>query len=295
LIRLFATLVAGILSTFFCLAASAADAPLTLCTAGPEGNYFATGRDMAAHANPTYLKITVAQTAGSMDNMQRLARRECGAAIVQSDAYLVYQSKHRDRPVEVTRNRFLYAEFAHLICRRDAKVATTTELIGNPETHKVLVGASESGSALTWHAFTILDKRFGQLPAEHIGGEDALARILDGRAQCLFFVTGLGSDFARQVEQRGKDLRLVPIVEDVLRNAEFGKVTLYETRNIPKGIYKNLEAGLPDSGVPTLSVAATLVIERHWSVKYPNGPSALLGAVSGAMPGIFKRATDGLN
>ena len=295
MIRLFATLVAGILSPFFCLAASAADAPLTLCTAGPEGNYFATGRDMAAHANPTYLKITVAQTAGSMDNMQRLARRECGAAIVQSDAYLVYQSKHRDRPVEVTRNRFLYAEFAHLICRRDAKVATTTELIGNPGAHKVLVGASESGSALTWHAFTILDKRFGQLPAEHIGGEDALARILDGRAQCLFFVTGLGSDFARQVEQRGKDLRLVPIVEDVLRNAEFGKVTLYETRNIPKGIYKNLEAGLPDSGVPTLSVAATLVIERHWSVKYPNGPSALLGAVSGAMPGIFKRATDGLN
>jgi len=295
LIRLFATLLTGFLSTFFCLVAIAADAPLTLCTAGPEGNYFATGRDMAAHANPTYLKITVAQTAGSMDNMQRLARRECGAAIVQSDAYLVYQSKHRDRPVEVTRNRFLYAEFAHLICRRDAKVATTAELLDNPGAHKVLVGASESGSALTWHAFTILDKRFGQLPAEQIGGEDALKRILDGQAQCLFFVAGLGSDFARQVDQRGKDLRLVPIVEDVLRNAEFGKVTLYETRNIPKGIYNNLAAGLPDAGVPTLSVGATLVIERHWSVKYPNGPSALLGAVSGAMPGIFKRATAGLN
>lgn len=295
MIRLFATLLTGFLSTVFCLGVVAAEAPLTLCTAGPEGNYFATGRDMAAHANPTYLKITVAQTSGSMDNMNRLARHECGAAIVQSDAYLVYQSKNRDRPVEIMRNRFLYAEFAHLVCRRDAKVATTDDLLGNPGRHKILVGAGESGSALTWRAFTILDKRYGQLQAEHIGGEDSLNRILDGRAQCLFFVAGLGSEFGKRVDERGKDLRLVPITEDVLRNAEFGKATLYETRHIPKGIYKNLEAGAPASGLATLTVGATLVIERYWSEKYPNGPSALLGAVSGAMPGIFERATAGLN
>ncbi len=295
MIRLSAALVTGFFSTVFCLGAFAAEAPLTLCTAGPEGNYFATGRDMAAHANRRYLQITVAQTSGSMDNMQRLARRECGAAIVQSDAYLVYQSKHRDKPVEITRNRFLYAEFAHLVCRRDAKVATTDVLLDNPERFNILVGASESGSALTWHAFTILDNRFAQLPAQQIGGEESLNRVLDGQAQCLFFVAGLGSELARRVDQRGKDLRLVPITEDVLRNAEFGKATLYETRHIPKGIYKNIEVGLPDSGVATLTVGATLVIERHWSVQYPNGPSALLGAVSGAMPAISKRATAGLN
>jgi TRAP transporter TAXI family solute receptor len=294
LTRLSATLVTGFLGSLFCLSAFADQAPLTLCTAGPEGNYFATGRDMAARANPRYLKITVAQTSGSMDNMQRLARRECGAAIVQSDAYLVYQSKHRDRPVEITRNRFLYAEFAHLVCRRDAKVATTGDLLDNPGRYKILVGAGESGSALTWHAFTILDKRYGQLPAEQIGGEDALNRVLDGQAQCLFFVSGLGSELGKRVDQRGKDLRLIPITEDVLRNAEFGKATLYETRHIPKGIYKNLEAGLGDSGVATLTVGATLVMERNWSDKYPNGPSALLGAVSGAMPGIMERATAGL-
>jgi TRAP transporter TAXI family solute receptor len=295
LLRLSAALVTGLLSSVSCIGALAAQAPLTLCTAGPEGNYFATGRDMAAAANPRYLKITVAQTSGSMDNMQRLARRECGAAIVQSDAYLVYQSKHRDQPVEITRNRFLYAEFAHLVCRRDAKVATTGDLLHNPGRHKILVGASESGSALTWRAFTLLDDRYARLPAEQIGAEESLNRVLDGQAQCLFFVSGLGSELARRVDQRGKSLRLVPITEDVLRNAEFGKATLYETRHIPKGIYKNLEAGLPDSGVATLTVGATLVIERHWSVQYPNGPSALLGAVSGAMPAITKRATAGLH
>lgn len=294
LIRLFAIVVTGFLSTVFCVAAVAVEAPLNLCTAGPEGNYFAAGREMAAHANPSYLKITVVETAGSMENMQRMARRECGAAIVQSDAFLVYQARHRDKPVEITRNRYLYAEFAQLVCRRDADIATTDDLLRDPERHKVLVGAKGSGSAMTWHAFTLLDRRYGQLPTEDIGGGGALDRILSGQAQCLFFVSGLGSEFGNDVNRRGKDLRLIPITEDVLRKAEFGAVTLYETRHIPKGYYPNLEVGLPDSGVETLTVGATLVIDRHWSDRYPNGPSALLGAVTGATPAIDRRALSGL-
>lgn len=294
LIRLSTTFVIALLTIAFGASALAEQAPLNLCTAGPGGNYLATGRDIAAHASSRYLKVTVVETSGSMDNMQRLASQECGAAIVQSDAYLVYQRRHRDRPVEVARNRFLYAEFVHLVCRRDAKIATTGDLLASPERHKILVGAEESGAALTWRAFTILDRRYGQLAAEHIGGEDALDRVLDGQAQCLFFVSGLGSEFGKNVDERGKNLRLVPITEDVLRNAEFGAVTLYETRPIPEGIYRNLEAGLSESGIETLTVGATLVINRQWSDRHPNGSSALLGAVTGAMPAISNRALSGL-
>jgi len=294
LIRLIAGLVTGLLNLTLCVAAIAAEAPLNLCTGGPEGNYFAAGRAMAAHANPRYLKITVVETAGSMDNMQRMERRECGAAIVQSDAFLVYQSRHSGKPVEITRNRFLYAEYAQLVCRRDANINTIGDLLKNSAKHKMLVGAPGSGSAMTWHAFTLLDGRYGALPSEDIGGKDAIRSILDAQAQCLFFVSGLGSEFARTLDQRGKDLRLVPITETVLRTAEFGATTLYETRDIPKGYYPNLEVGVPGSGIATLTVGATLVIDRHWSDRYPNGPSALLGAVTGATPSIDQRALSGL-
>jgi TRAP transporter TAXI family solute receptor len=294
LIRLSARLATGFLGAAFCAGALAVEAPVNLCTAGPEGNYYAAGREMAAHANPRYLKITVVETAGSMDNMQRMARRECGAAIVQSDAFLVYQARNPNRPVEITRNRFLYAEFAHLVCRRDAHIASTNDLLSNPQGHKVLVGAAESGSALTWQAFTNLDRRFAALPAEDIGGVEALDRLLGGQAQCMFFVAGLGSELGDNVNKRGKDLRLVPITEEALRTAQFGSVTLCESRNIPKGYYENLEAGDPEPGVETLTVSATLVIDRHWADRYPNGPSALLGAVTGATPAISKRAMSGL-
>lgn len=295
LIRLSATFLVAFLTVAYGAGALAESPSVNLCTGGPEGNYFATGRDIATHANSRYVTVNVVETAGSMDNMQRLARRECGAAIVQSDAYLVYQTRHKDRPVEVTRNRFLYAEFAHLVCRRDAKVASTGDLLANPGSHKILVGPAESGSALTWHAFTILDRRFGQMPAENVGGEAALQRVLGGQAQCMFFVAGLGSKLGRDADKAGKDLQLVPIAEDVLRTAQFGSVTLYETRHIPRNSYRNLEAGLPEGGVATLTVAASLVIDRHWADRYPNGPSGLLGGVTGAMPAISKRAMSGFN
>lgn len=294
LIRLSTVLLIGFLSIAYGAGALAEQAPVNLCTGGPEGNYYATGRDIAAWASPKFVKVSVVQTEGSMDNMQRLARSECGAAIVQSDAYLVYQTRHKSRPVEVTRNRFLYAEFAHLVCRRDANVASTADLLANPGRHKILVGPAESGSAVTWHAFTILDRRFGKMPAENVGGEAALGRVRDGQAQCMFFVAGLGSKLGKDVDKAGKDLQLVPITEDVLRTAQFGSTTLYETRHIPRNTYRSLEAGLPEDGVETITVAATLVIDRRWADRYPNGPPGLLGGVTGAMPAISKRAMSGL-
>ncbi len=293
LIRLLAALVSGLLAVVFGPGALAEPATVNLCTAGSNGNYFAAGKDIAAHASPKFLIVSVVETSGSMDNMQRMARRECGAAIVQSDAFLVYQAQHRDQPVEITRNRFLYAEFVHLVCRRDATVGTTDDLLRSPEDHSVLVGAKDSGSALTWHAFTLLNRRYEQLPTEPVGGAEALERVLNGEAQCLFFVSGLGSEFGKHVDQRGGGLRLVPITDDVLRNAGSSSVTPYETRHIPRGVYRNLAAGLPDVGVETLSVAAMLVIGRDWSDRYSNGPSALLGAVTGAMPVMDKRASAG--
>jgi TRAP transporter TAXI family solute receptor len=293
LIRLFARLVIGLCGTVSCVGVLAVEAPVNLCTAGPEGVYYAVGREMAAHANPRYLKINVVETAGSMDNLIRMGRRECGAGIVQSDAFLVYEARHPERPVEISRNRFLYAEFAHLVCRRDAKIASTGDLLANPRGHRVLVGSKESGSALTWHAFTLLDRRFAELTAENLGGQDALESLVDGEAECMFFVSGLGSELGNKVNERGKDLRLVPITEETLRTAEFGSATLYEPREIPKGSYSNLEAGDVGSGVETLSVGAILIIDRQWSGRYPDGLSTLLGAVTGAMPAIIKRATAG--
>ena len=291
--HLFARLTVGLAAACVSLTLHAAEAPLNLCTAGPESAFLEVGRAIAAQANPRYLVVTPVETAGSLDNMIRMSRGECGAAIAQVDAYLVYQTEHKQRPLEVTRNRFLYAEFIHLVCRRDAHVSSTSDLLASPERYEILVGAKDSGSAVTWHAFTLLDHRYRELKATHIGGQDALNRVLDGESQCLFYVSPLGSKFAENVNLRGKDLRLIPITEAAFRAAKIGTTSLYEIRRFPKGVFPNLDAGNSDEGIETLTVAAGLAIDRRWSDRYPNGQPALLGAVTGAAPTIEQHATAG--
>ena len=84
------------------------------------------------------------------------------------------------------------------------------------------------------------------------------------------------------------------IGDDTLRSAQFGSVIPYETRRIPPPVYANLQEDGPDAGTVTLSVSAMLVVSRAWTDRHPDGPSALLGAVTGAMPAISRRATAGL-
>ena len=57
MIRLSGTFLIGLLIAVSGFTVLAEEAPVTLCTGGPEGNYFSAGRDIAAHANPRYLKV----------------------------------------------------------------------------------------------------------------------------------------------------------------------------------------------------------------------------------------------
>ncbi len=72
MIRLSATFLIGLLIAVSSFTVLAEEAPVTLCTGGQEGNYFSAGRDIAAHANPRYLKVTVTETSGSMETLNLL-------------------------------------------------------------------------------------------------------------------------------------------------------------------------------------------------------------------------------
>ncbi len=278
---------AGAVLTTLATAALAEPAPLALCTAARDGAYHAAGEDLAKGADPSHLEIQVVETEGSMDNLKRLARDACGAAIVQSDAYLVYQEVHEDQPLAIARNRFLYAEYAHLVCRRDAGVGSSADLLERQP--RVLVGRDGSGGSLSWLALRYLDARYREVPTEPVGGTAALRQVLAGDADCLFFVAGLGSGFARQVDREGEALQLVGIVGERLEGAEIGGARLYETRRIPAGTYGALQAGLT-AGTETLTVGATLTVSGAWSARYPNGGAALMRALEHAGPAIRERA-----
>jgi TRAP transporter TAXI family solute receptor len=273
-----------------CLAASAAHADsLSLCTARVDGNYYAAGETIRTRTNAERLQIELIATAGSVDNLSRLARGECDAAIVQLDAYLVYQEANRSNRLELARPNYLYEEFVHLVCRRDAGIDSIEDLAGNAE-HTVLIGEPDSGPAATWRYFTLLDPSYASVPTRTVGGMPALAELTkSGAAACMIYVSGLRSKFSAAVSDAGDSLRIVPADDSDLDEPRFAGDRIYNYRDIPAGTYPALEAGGKKRGLETLTVGATLFVTQRWAAAHYDTHNYLVDAILRARPAILER------
>lgn len=287
----------GALSALLALvvcAAPAEELALRLCAAQADGNYHAAGRDVAKAVDTRFLTVQLIETGGSMDNLERMTRGECDAAIVQTDAYRVYQERRGGRPVEVMPPRYLYPEYAHLVCPRDAGVREMEDLLSARPPLTVLVGPASGGSALTWDSFRLLDRRYAQVSTETMGGPDALGRALDPQSPaCLFFVSGLRSPAMQEVDEGGASLRLAAIDDAGFSDARFAARPVYEARSIPAGTYPRLQGTASAGGTPTVTVGATLVVARAWAEAHGDAHLALLRGVERAQPLINQRISGG--
>jgi TRAP-type uncharacterized transport system substrate-binding protein len=269
---------------------SAHAASLSLCTARADGNYFAAGEVIRSRTNPDRLQIALIETAGSVDNLGRLARGECDAAIVQLDAYLVYQEANRSNRLELARPNYLYEEFVHLICRRDAGIDGIEDLASDSAKHAILTGEENSGSAATWRYFTVLDPSYAQVTRRSVGGMQALAALREpGGAACMIYVSGLRSKFSATIGEAGDSLRIVPVDDSDLDEARFAGDRIYTFRDIPAGTYPALEAGSRKRGLETLTVGATLFVTQRWAAENYDANSHLADAVRRARSAILER------
>lgn len=274
-----------------CFAVPAAHAEsLTLCTARADGNYYAAGQTIQSRTDAGRLRLELLETAGSVDNLAKLARGECDAAIVQLDAYLVYQETHRSNRLELARPNYLYEEFVHLICRRDTGIHTIEDLSDGSAKHRILIGEPESGSAATWRAFTLLDPGYAAVATQPVGGMQALAELQQpGRASCMIYVSGLRSTFSTAVNDAGDNLQFVSVDDPDLDEARFAGERIYRFRKIPSGTYPGLEAGAKRRDLKTLTVGATLFVSQRWAGEHYAAHSYFVDAILQAKPAILDR------
>lgn len=276
-----------------CLFAPAVHAAsLSLCTARADGNYHGAGEAIRGQLNADILQLELVQTAGSVDNLNRLARGECDAAIVQLDAYLVYQETNRRKRLELARPNYLYEEYVHLVCRRDAGIDSIEDLNGDARTAGLLTGEPQSGSAATWTYFTRLKPGYASVTTQPLGGQAALAELQEGAgAACMIYVSGLRSPYSAAVSAAGDRLRLVPVDDLDLDEARFAGERIYQFRPIPAGTYPALEAGQNPSSVETLTVGATLFVTQRWAARHYDENAHLVDAILRAKPAIVKRVS----
>ena len=276
-----------------CLAGTTAHAQaddLSLCTARADGNYYAAGEAIRSRLNADRLRLALVETAGSVDNLKKLALGECDAAIVQLDAYLVYQEANRRERLELTRPTYLYEEYVHLVCRRDAGVESIEDLTGDGAKHTVMIGEPDSGSAATWRYFTLLDPAYESVTTQTMGGMRALAALENSdSASCMVFVSGLRSPFSAAVDGAGDSLAIVPVDDPDLDEARFAGERIYQFRRIPAGTYPALESGGKGGNLETLTVGATLFVTQRWAAAHYDTNAYLVEVILRAKPAILER------
>jgi len=270
----------------FAAATAHADS-LSLCTARADGNYYAAGEAIRARIDSDRLQLELVETAGSVDNLNRLARGECDAAIVQLDAYLVYQETNRSKRLQLARPNYLYEEFVHLVCRRDTHIDSIEDLARDSAKNSILIGEAESGSAATWRSFTLLNPSYASLPTGAVGGMQALTEIQSSSGPaCMIYVSGLHSKFSTAVNAAGDSLQIVPVNDPSLDAARFAGDRIYRFRDIPADTYPGLAAG---RDLETLTVGAALFVTQRWARQHYDSHSYLVDAILLAKATILER------
>lgn len=274
-----------------CGRAKAADQPITMCTGVSGGNYDFVGLTVSKQLGQK--NITLVNTAGSMDNLDKVAANSCQAGITQADAWFLYGSTHPAATVSLDVARNLYPEYGHLIC--NDKISEISDL---KRGNTVLVGAPGSGSAVMWDAIVRSNKSYADVATLPIGGIRALGKVADGTdAQCMLFVAGLKSPVmmaANDFAKTAPTLHLTYMRDPAVFGLKDAKGRpIYSRTEVPDGTYPMglQKGGWISSGKPiaTIEVQSMLFANTGYIDSNNDGYEKFLYAVKAAMPAINDR------
>lgn len=285
----------GLLAGAVALAAAAVgtaaqDARLVLCSAREDGVHRWAAERIGQSVREPGPAIRAVETKGSLDNLRRMAKGDCDAAIVQLDALMVYSMERVSRRLKITVPVRLYDEWLHLVCRRASGIDDVGDLLRNAERRTILTGTPGSGSETTWRALTDLDRDYRRVGTRSLGGQEALDALLaGGPGDCMAVVVGANAPFLVEVDKHGDALRLVSVDLLYFRDSELVDNRVYKSVRIPAGTYERLQAGPDNSATETIAVGAMLVVAKRWARAHPKAYDSFMGAVSDALPAIRER------
>jgi TRAP transporter TAXI family solute receptor len=240
---------------------------IRVCSGGEKGNYYFSVDQIQAQAKGA-LQIQNISTKGSWDNLERLSKGECDAAIVQADAWGVW---NKDRAsLKLDRVDTLYNEYVHMFCNKELEFTSVTDLAGNKDL-TIAVGENGSGAAVTWRAMGLEDDSYNLENGPKtvpFGGTVALTKVKDGsEVDCAIYVSGLGSAAMNEVDRQAEFVNLIAFDDMDFNDAVDPKgKDLYQFTEIPCDTYPALgPCGLfGDEEFETIALKATLVVRTEW-------------------------------
>ncbi|MGW0999920.1 TAXI family TRAP transporter solute-binding subunit [Streptomyces sp. NPDC002520] len=210
------------------------------------------GRDMPG------LTVKLLNSAGSQENVQRLADREADFTIAAADAVETYGLRHPDGMARLRGVARLYDDYVQLVVPTGSKISSVADL-----RHKrVATGLPNSGVRLI--ANRVL-RAAGIDPQKDItpvseGIDTGPGRLRQGRIDAFFWSGGLPTKGLVGLAEKSA-FKFVPIGDDLVTrlHADGEAARYYRATTIPESAYSSVQHG---SAVPTIAVSNLLMTRK---------------------------------
>ncbi|MER6070886.1 TAXI family TRAP transporter solute-binding subunit [Streptomyces sp. NPDC001817] len=230
---------------------------IVFSTGTPRGVYQEYGERLRAEfaKDMPNLKVKLLNSAGSQENVQRVATGRADFTIAAADAVEAYELRHGSGAGRLRGVARLYDDYVHLVVRSDSDIRNVADL-----RHKrVATGLPDSGVRL------IADR---VLKAAGIDPRKDITPVADGidtgpdqleqrKVDAFFWSGGLPTKGLATLAQRSA-FKFVPIEADLVAklHSQGEEARYYRATNIPESAYPAVQQG---NEVPTISVSNLLM------------------------------------
>ncbi|MFS4093595.1 TAXI family TRAP transporter solute-binding subunit [Streptomyces sp. AF1A] len=201
------------------------------------------------------LKVKLLNSAGSQENVQRVATGKADFTITAADAVETYELAHPRSAGRLRGVARLYDDYVHLIVRSDSRIRSVADL-----RHKrVATGLSDSGVRLIADRVlraARIDPQKDITPVAD-GIDTGPDRLVQGKIDAFFWSGGLPTKGLAGLAKKGA-FKFVPIEGDlVTRLHDQGQeARYYRATNMPESAYPRVQQG---AEVPTIAVSNLLM------------------------------------
>lgn len=219
---------------------------------GSNGVYYAYGAEVARELSGSLgVRVEVAETAGSVDNLLRVSSGEALLGFAQGDAAAdaVAGAGAFDEALPVRAVARLYDEYLHVVVRADSDIVDLGDLAGKT----VSLGAENSGvNVIAARALDAAEVDIASIADPQLDLSASISALEGSGIDGFFWVGGIPTPGIAELAKT-TPVRLVPVEQTWVTAINTRYSDAYRPSDFPVGLY-----GL-DESVPTMAVPNYLV------------------------------------
>ncbi|WP_447647568.1 TAXI family TRAP transporter solute-binding subunit [Microbacterium forte] len=231
------------------------DSAYEIAGGGANGVYYAYGDELARELSESLgIRVSAAETAGSVDNLLRVSSGEALLGFAQGDAAAdaVAGVGAFDEPMPVQAVARLYDEYLHVVVRADSDIAALSDLAGRT----VSLGAENSGvNVIAARALDAADVDVATITDLRLDLGESISALERSEIDGFFWVGGIPTPGIAELATT-TPVRLVSIEQTWVTAINARYSDAYRPSDFPVGLY-GLDESAPTMAVPNYLVTSS--------------------------------------